>query len=713
LEEVVVTAQKREQNVQDVGISIATFTGDQIRQLGFTNSQDIVAQIPGVLFAAAAGSDVIGLPTIRGVSQNDFTPAQETPTAMYVDEAYLSFIGANAQQIFDVERIEVLRGPQGSLFGRNATGGLIHIITRKPTQAFEAFADLTLASYQQIKFEGAVSGPLTERLAGRLAIATNKHDGYLENRIGPDGLNRDAKNWRGQLLFNASDDLEVQVSVFGGRNDHQTIAGAQHRSAGVNADGLGFDLPPDLDFWGTCPGCDLLGYNDTDGNAHAGAYDATTFFDRESWGVTGKITWSLEQVTLTSITHYLDFDLNYQEDSDASPNSLLMYNFDQQAHQLSQELRLSGAAGQLRWVTGFYYLDIDSDNRIGITAPLFDADQNDPYSLKTESWAVFGQLEYDFAPHWTVIGGFRWTEEQKHYEFNSACSSLLGDPTLAGCSLLFPQVPGTVQGIGGFIGAQDNGDYSAKLQLNWRPNDDWLLYAGVTRGNKAGGFNATLSGLLTPAEVPFDPEVLTSYEGGFKAALFNGTTSLNASVFYYDYEDYQAFNVLALDFVVSNANSEIAGFEAELVTQPAEGWDFRLGLSLLDAKVFDVRLPSGRVTDTVPPQAPRYTINGLARKEWPAWGGGKLAVQFDFSYVDDYQASTVNAPATAIPEYTISNGRLSYTSANGRWEAALFVDNIADTDVLYYKFDVGVLGFNQEVYLPPRWVGGQFIYRWK
>ena len=158
LEEVVVTAQKREQNLQDVGVSISAFTGDQARALGWNNSEDIAAQTPGLVTASFAGDSTVSIFSVRGVGQNDFADHQEAPTAMYVDGVYIANTGAAGFQMFDVDRVEVLRGPQGTLFGRNATGGLMHIINKKPTEEFEGYADLTLGDFDQVRFEGAVSG---------------------------------------------------------------------------------------------------------------------------------------------------------------------------------------------------------------------------------------------------------------------------------------------------------------------------------------------------------------------------------------------------------------------------------------------------------------------------------------------------------------------------------------------------------------------------
>ncbi|MCC7411884.1 MAG: TonB-dependent receptor [Gammaproteobacteria bacterium] len=707
LEEVVVTAQKREQSLQDVGISVTAFTGDQLHALGLTSTDEISQQTPGLLFTAAGGTQSIGLPAIRGVGQNDFGPHQEVPNAVYVDEGYLSFNGAILQQMFDLERVEVLRGPQGTLFGRNATGGLMHFISRKPTEKPEAYADLTLAEYEQVKFEGAVSGPLSERLRGRLAVGTNYHGAFIDNRIGPDTGDTESYSGRGQLQFQATDRLDVLLSFFGGTHSDDHVGPYQHRAAILDRDGLGINLPANVDFYGTCPGCDAFGYRDGDGDPHAQDLGTNGFLERDTWGVTGNVKWDFDRFVLTSISHYVDFQFDYLEDNDVSPTPFAEFLFGQDASEFTQELRVNGETERSRWVAGFYYLNIDSDNYEGfhlplpITGVLLDT----VWNLETESWAVFGQFEYDFAPKWTFIGGLRWTEDSKEMD-------LLNTLDIAGLGII--PIPYNKATVGG-LAEQSNGDYSFKTELDFRPTEDWLLYFGVTRGNKGGSFSAPLDMTVTPfGAVPYHPETLTSYEGGFKATLWDGRARLNASAFYYDYKDYQAFRLENATQIVFNADAELYGLDIELYAQPAEGWDLVLGASWLDATVFDVTLPSGRVTDRAPPQAPSLSINGLARREWPFWQG-HLAVQGDFNYVGDYQASVLNSPATEIPQYVIGNARLSYRSGDERWEAAVFVKNIADAGIRSYAFDLAASGFpyNQLVYLPPRWVGGQVVYHWE
>ena len=221
-EEISVVAQKREQSVQDVGIAITALTGDQLEALGFENAQQVTAMAPGVQTVQPNGEANYSV-GIRGVTNSDFTTNVESPVALYVDEVYISQMSGAGFSLFDVERVEILRGPQGTLFGRNATGGLVHFITRKPTQDFDAYAKVTLGDYSQKKFEGAVGGGLTDTLAARVSVNINKADGYVENRYtGNDLNNADDKTVRAQLLFTPTDNFDALLNVRYSKQDIDT-----------------------------------------------------------------------------------------------------------------------------------------------------------------------------------------------------------------------------------------------------------------------------------------------------------------------------------------------------------------------------------------------------------------------------------------------------------------------------------------------------------
>ena len=358
LEEIVVTAQKREQSLQDVGISVTAFSGNQIRELGYTNTIDIAAQTPGL--GIIQYHPTLTTTNIRGISQNDFADHLEPPIAMYVDEAYVSAMGAGHAQLYDLQRVEVLRGPQGTLFGRNATGGLLHYLSATPTEDPEGYLEFTYGSYDQKKFEGAVSGPLAENLLARVSFAGNFHDGVAENRIGPDVRGSEHYALRGQLEFRPAENVTLNLKAHYANDDDEHGNAYTHTPISANEDGLGYEISPDSFVNGFCPGCDFYGYRDPDDDPFTGSYDYTGEFRRSIAGISGRLTWDMGNVTVTSITDYLQMNKNYGEDTDGSPNPVFVFITDQDFEQFSQELRLNGEAGEnLRWTTGFYYLDIE------------------------------------------------------------------------------------------------------------------------------------------------------------------------------------------------------------------------------------------------------------------------------------------------------------------------------------------------------------------
>ncbi len=721
LEEVVVTAQKREQNLQDVGISVTAFSGEQLRALGYTNAQELSALAPGVSTIQPNGPSNYAL-AIRGVAQNDFISNQESPVSIYVDEVYVSQMSGAGFLLFDMERVELLRGPQGTLFGRNATGGLAHYVTRKPTQEFDGYGQVTLGSYNQVKFQGAVGGGLGDTLAARLSVATHHNDGYIENRVlGDDINNADDYAARLQLLFSPTDDLELLVNVRGALQNIRTGGPFENVSSrDLDGDGLG-ELTPNL--------ANINGYRDADGDVFAGDYDRFGFQDMESYGVSGTLKWNLaDGMQLTSITDYQHIKRDYLEDSDASPFADFNFFLNTDAGQFSQELRVNGETDVMRWVAGFYYLDIDVNDAngaeqplsgpgvavaLGVPGPLVDSDgsfqgSDNPYTTDTKSWSVFGQVEYDLTEQFTAIAGFRWIEEEKTHsyvsnfvDFEPGMRQRNGNPNIIAES-------------GRYDGKLDRGLWSARVELDWRPTDDLLVYASWNRGVKGGGFNAPLdiTGLtLDDALMRFDEEKLDAYEIGFKSTLAGGLARLNASAFYYDYQDFQAFRIVGLSTFIFNADAKNHGFEVELQASPTDGLDLLFGVGYVDIDLpVDLQIGLG-VRDTKPVQSPKWNLNGLVRYEWSVPGGAAIAIQGDVHYRSEHFFSLTQAQAVTENGYAVVNSRVSYTTADQKWEAAIFVNNLFDEEYLVQTFDLAtVLGMTEQYYGLPRWIGGSISY---
>jgi iron complex outermembrane receptor protein len=311
---------------------------------------------------------------------------------------------------------------------------------------------------------------------------------------------------------------------------------------------------------------------------------------------------------------------------------------------------------------------------------------------------VFGQVQYKLTDEISFIGGLRWTQDRKKFDSRTSING----------ALVYDFREATV----GELATTDDGDYSFKAVVEWRPRDRQLFYAGVSRGNKGGGFNAASGGPILIEKTPFNPEVLTSYEVGSKLILVDGRVRFNTSAFYYDYNDYQAQDVIGISPFIGNYDGRYIGGEAELVITPGDGWDILLGASYLDAVVRDVNLTSGVTVDRTPPRAPKFTANGMVRKEFPLFTG-TFAVQADFKYSSSSYAGISNAPAAFLPSNIVTNARITYTGADNSWDVSAFVKNLTDEEVVINAYDVtSGFGYNVQAFAPPRWFGVRLGYRW-
>jgi iron complex outermembrane receptor protein len=754
LEEIIVTAQKREQSVQDIGISITAFTADQIKELNFDRSTDIARMTPGLHISANDGGQK-QLFTIRGVNQNDGGNQTESPVAVYIDEAYVALHQAQLFALFDMERIEVLKGPQGTLFGRNATGGLLHFVTSKPSWDFDGFGQLTYGSYDQIRLEGAIGGPLTETLAGRMAVMYKSHDEVLENTYpagfrtlsgtplpfgGADGGNDDTLGLRGHVLFQPNADISILLSANYARSQVATPvifevpAVPVYDAAGVQIDtvrassteireaigpgGIALDVPFSFDpdttrpvaggnLYG--PSCTARGIDDLECSADS-AFD--NLVEDEVYGLMGKLTWQFKSFLLTSVTSYQYVESYHQLDGDSGPaTTLAPVNALGGADTITQELRLNGETDRVRWVVGGYYLHVDSSPRFALKAegqslwlPLFGVPASDVVigDMNTDSSSIFGQIEFDLSSSLTLIAGLRTIFEKKDYSTQETVF-LNTDPK--GLTMHTSLV--TFRPERDF--RQDDTLWSGKLQLDWRPADNWLFYAGINRGVKAGGFNAvaTFGAPFDDSDIPYVEEVLLSYEAGFKADLLKNTVRVNGSFYFYDYDDYQGFVFRTAGGFISNADAKYKGLELEIVTAPVEGMDLALNMAYLDATVDDVEIGPGVFRDTEPSFSPELQAAGLLRYEWePPVFEGRISAQADVSYVSSSFGDLRNFQAHKIDEYVVGNLSLGWNSLNDKWDVSFFVKNIADKRYTTVIIDTANLfGSVSEGIGMPRWFG--------
>jgi len=798
LEEIKVTAQKREQSLQDVGIAITAFNSDQLRVLDIQKSFDIAKFTPGLHISG----NIAGQNTqfsIRGVTQNDFNDIIESPNAVYLDEGYIAIAQAQTFAVFDIDRVEVLKGPQGTLFGRNATGGLIHYISRKPNfDGVEGYGDVTYGWFDSptnansLRFEGAVGGPFSETVAGRIAVYYNQADPYLKNiypyaAVGAGSLcgctgnspgagagadMGDDKTWalRGTMLFQPSDATAVTLSGNYASTDFATgpyqskptigvfdgtkgvgelinvidVTNPGESRTGIASDGTDFggDTNNNGLFGLNDPGGDLIGrfgagtdffgYKDPDGDGlkTSGDFAFKKNGWTDTWGVNMRIEHDFDDtLKLTSVTDYKNYQKLLFIDVDSGPVNQLANYAGVDASSFTQEVRLTGSTDVSDWVVGFFFLDIDTKSNNGLKAPANSipallggfpfpagADIGVQAHLKTKNYSLFGQYEWDFAENFTLITGLRVMREEKDYSmlqglfFNqSNYTANVGEP--------FFNITAVTPGIMAPYYTDNRGDnlWAGKLQLNYTPNDKLLTYVSLNRGVKAASYNAPIPGGLgfPPSYLPYNEEILSTIEAGFKLTTESGLTRFQMDTFYYDYKDYQTFLFTGVSGVVINSDATNYGVEFQVQTSPADGWDIMFGMSWMDPTVKDVPLRIGSplpTRDVRPNYAPKFKSSALVRYEWEALGGN-MAVAVDGAYSSSFYYNLRNFSADKFDSYFLLNLRWSWATSDDTWEFALMGQNLTDDRAGIQGFDLASLcGCNEVSYQLPRWYGVNIRY---
>ena len=710
LEEVIVTAQKREQSIQDVGISVTALSGDAMKTLGLDNTQEISQQVPALQLQTFTPAFTIF--NLRGISQNNFTDNLEAPVAMYVDDVYVASMNALAQQMFDMDRVEVLRGPQGTLFGRNATGGLIHFVSRKADQEeTNGYAEASIADFGTLSVEGAVGGALGENVRGRMAARWETSDGYVETGVSPfteqpaagrDTHGADGYALRASLQIDASERALIDLTATYAKDDDVPTGMYIVSFAGADpVTGLGVPLPGDTPLEGGTLGDDV----------HKHVSDEDPFFDRETWGLTAKVSMQLDDnKELVSITNVSDVDKFYKEDA---CGGLCFFPFTTIADftQWSQELRLSGETDRIRWQVGAYYLDIRSDTENIVEGEVITGSPmgsiQSVIDIDSTNWSLFGQMEYDLSDAVTLIAGLRWSQDDKDLALEQF-SYNMEDQGIATGTRIF-DLANEAMGQYADVPTIDYGDYAARLQLNWRSGDDTLWFVGWNRGIKGGNWTAASAVVID--ELQHKEEVLNSFEAGVKTSFAGGMARFNATAFYYDYKDYQAFSLTGLTPQVTNSDATAYGGELELFMTPNENWDVVLGAAFIDSEVDFVPAvnPGSGTADAEFPQAPSASLNGLVRYHWPV-AGGEAALQADGGWNAKQFMEGTNSAVSRQGAYGVLNLRASY--ATDRWSLAAWVKNVADEEYLLYNLDLGAAGFIEQVYAPPRQWGLTARFSW-
>jgi outer membrane receptor protein involved in Fe transport len=582
VEDIIVTAQRRSERMQDVPIAITALSNERLAAAGVTDVTKLNTITPGLYIQASTG---FVLPRIRGIGTSAAGAGLENSVAVYIDGVYLASGPGSLLALNNVERVEVLKGPQGTLFGRNATGGLIHVITREPTQDLTARFSAGYGSYDTFTGSAYVAGGIAPNLAADIAAqVTAQGDGYGVNLATGNDVNRNKLDLalRSKWVFSPSDATKIQLAFdYAKRTGNASISSSQ-----------------------------VPGIKPLFGPAYAiDSWDINADFDPyqrlKGGGVSLNIEQDLGGVQLQSITAWRESRYDIGFDTDLTPTPAQTLTFSRlNDRQISQELKLQSAAdAAVQWVAGVYYFDAHAEldpNIITLAGPAIPPAPAPPitmitgYSkLTTKAWAGYAQATFPIGDRTKLTGGFRYSSERRTIESTAAATLING-------FVIDPFGPDVAQ----------KETFSAptwRVSLDHKLNDDTLVYLSYNRGFKSGGYNARLPG--TPA---FRQEKLDAYELGIKSDFAGRTLRVNAAVFYYDYRNIQVSRFELNNIIIYNgAAAEIYGIDMDVELQPARGFTIAAGLSLLHDRFTDF------------PDADRYTPNplgGSTRSTVPADG---------------------------------------------------------------------------------------------
>jgi outer membrane receptor protein involved in Fe transport len=719
IDEIIVTAQKREQSLSDVGISVSVLGNETLQNLGIEDSIAIVNFVPNVENTSIYGPGTNTNFSVRGVAQNDSNDGTEAPIATYVDDVYLVTTGAGAFPLHDLERVEVLRGPQGTLFGRNSTGGLIHYISAKPVDAFEGRLSGSYGSYDERSVSGMINVPIAPGTAAvRIAGLYKNNDGWLNNRSGtqPDGGQVESASIRASLLLTPTDTI---TNVFRISYDH-----AEGYTSGIWRDAIGQDPVTGDQFVLPAGSLDAVGQGPVLGEADNG--QLRKLLGAKSVLAVNKLDWEVGNVTVTSVTAYNDYRRNTVEDCDGTQVAICATHYNNPSHQFSQELRAFIDAGSSRFTVGAYYLNQLSKQNV--IAPLFQFVGPGSVALKatvnqrSKGYAIFANGEFDLSDQFTLIAGIRGSRDLKSIQQVNGIYLPTNPATpFAGYEDNAELPVGAAVGENIFTDATAGGLnrlkknlWSAKVELDYKPSDDTLIYASFSRGVKAPGFNNGLVSVGLPfASYRYRDETLLAYEVGLKTTFWDRRASFNAAAFYYDYSDYHTLAFVGVGSFITNSDAKLYGIEADFTVKPAEGLTIQVNGGLLKSKLYDVPNAGLVVADREMPIAPSWTISGLIRYELPVFGGGhKLGLQVDGRARDAFYNDPANNSASVVPSYGVVNASIDLAEVDDKYRIALSVKNIFDKQYETSIFLLnGVAGYRYGFYAPPRWVSADVSFR--
>tara|TARA_R110002096_G_scaffold436035_1_gene665517 strand:- start:11966 stop:14176 length:2211 start_codon:yes stop_codon:yes gene_type:complete len=716
LEEVVVTAQKRSQSVNDISISANAFAGEQLNELGIDSAVDLGAHTPGLVTvnATSGGTPIFA---IRGIGLDDFTANNTSGVGVYTDEVFASSPVYLGGQLFDIKRVEVLKGPQGTLYGKNTTGGAINFISNKPSDEFEAYAELGYGSLETVEITAAVSGPLSDSVRGRIATQYVKAgEGWQKDVVtGKEYGKEDNLALRGQLAIDLGENGSANIKAYYSKDD--STPESPHAEANERDLGPGFEA--------------LNTRHLSADKVSVGVLDLSR--DEEGSGLALTINYDLNGVELVSISAWDQYERQVVDNYDGSPAATLDLLQDNKLKQWSQELRLvSTADNGFSWVLGanISYEEIDgtdifddsfmvtdsvffgSFDPADITAQELDQFVSD-YVQETDSYGVYAHTETELNNSLSLTVGLRYSYDERSFE-GTTTEMFFGFP-----------IPVTTMNQ-----TEDEDAVTGKVGLDWQASDNLLVYTSVATAYKSGTFFA---GPVIDSDSwsYVDPEEVLAYELGFKWTLLEGSMQLNGAAFQLEYKDRQSLVAFISDdfsaisgFEVTDVTlinvpeSETKGFELDLNWAPADGLLLQAGVAYLDSEVtkgpgsselrgiaadnsvndsanqngsgwvdaLSVAIDKG----TVLSQAPEWSYNVLAAYEFAIANDLVMRVQSSYSWVDDQVAALSDPDAHYGPTSNL-NAQVSIGAEDGKWKVIAWGRNLEDNDSETYAFN-GISG---------------------
>lgn len=653
IEEIIVTAEKREMNVQEIPIAISVFSAEALDNQGITNLEALQFSVPGL---NVGGDRAINIVTLRGVSQENTSSGGESGIAFHLDGVYQARAFAGMTPLFDMERVEVLRGPQGTLYGRNATGGAINYITKKPQHEFEATADVLLGDYDRVLTRGAVNLPLkADQIALRISFLYEDRDGYYDNIW----LNKtegdiESRGYRAQLSISPTSDIEILLS-----SSRETAGGNIVLGTALTDMGLG-TLPVDSD-----PFTIRQDFSGSDDDTFSQHY--------------GKLTWDLDSMVFSSLTAYAKTDVLTRYDFDYTEGPFIAYDgYRIKAEQWTQEFQLfSNTAGSLEWILGLYYLKEKNDDSGTLNGPFFQG-YSFTTTIDTDSYAAYGQATYAMTDKLSLTAGLRYTDDQK-----DTLDTTFLPPGFTGLPDFLP-IP--------LARDMDWEEVTGKIGVEYNLSDNGFIYASVSRGYKGGGV------WVGQAE-PYYPEYIIAYEIGSKNTLLGGAAQLNTAVYYYDYEDMQVRRTAgtaggSVAGRMDNASAAtITGVEVDFRLLPIANLDISGSIAFTNAEfdkfsTIDTRFPELGEQDlsgNTVPRVAEWSFKLAAQYTIHLGRAGILTPRINYYWRDDVQSNFFNDREGRVDSMPRTDIGLRYDAQDGRWYLDAFMHYLEDDDALLYR----------------------------